>query len=97
MESGNRIFGLTDPNARFELLSLPDCVHLDPSGRCRLLERAVCSSEGCSFSCSERERSASVAGWKKRMCALDLTTQNQLSARYYCGAKPWLEGDNKED
>lgn len=92
----DRVFDVVDPDARFKLLAMPDCVHLDGVGRCQLLRGRECSAGGCSFACSEREQNASFARWKEHMRGLDPDVQRRLAERYYSGTRPWLD-DGKED
>lgn len=89
MRGTHRTVDLFNPDAHYELFSLPDCVSLDDKGGCCRIVTTHCLGDGCRFSQTRQEAEDSLERWSERLSGFDETTQHTIAKKYYGGTMPW--------
>lgn len=78
MNSQNNFIPTSAGNS-FEILDLPNCIHLMENGRCRELSFKKCVGKTV----------LTKQKWSNRLNSLDEKRQREISDKYYGGKMPW--------
>lgn len=87
MNSQNNFIPTSAGNS-FEILDLPNCIHLMENGRCRELSFKKCVGKNCRFCTIKDKTVLTKQKWSNRLNSLDEKRQREISDKYYGGKMP---------
>lgn len=78
-------------------MQIDKCVYCSTGSRCNILNVKKCKEKECSFYKNKEQLKEEINKSYERLNAIDKTTQNYISNKYYGDKKPWIKGGGDND